>query len=54
MFDELQKTCKPGTSLCIAAELTLPGEYIKTMQIGMWAKEKPDLHKRPAVFLLSV
>lgn len=54
MFGELLKSCKPGTALCIAADLTLNSEYIKTMTIEKWAKEKPDLHKRPAVFLISV
>ncbi len=46
------KTCKPGTRLCIAAELTSNKEFIKTKSIEEWKKEKIDMHKKPAIFLL--
>lgn len=49
----LLKTCAPETLLCIACNLTLPDEYIKTCSIGDWKKKIPDLHKRPGMFLLS-
>ncbi len=53
LLEALLKTCKPLTRLCIAAELTSPDEYIKTKTIGDWRKEKPDLHKKPVIFLLQ-
>jgi 16S rRNA (cytidine1402-2'-O)-methyltransferase len=44
----------PNTQFCIAADLTLPTEYIKTQTIKEWKKaELPDLHKRPAIFLIG-
>lgn len=44
----------PHTRLCIAADLTLPTEYIRTQRISQWRKHPPpDLHKRPAVFLIG-
>ena len=44
----------PNTQFCIAADLTLPTEYIKTQTIKAWKKaELPDLHKRPAIFLIG-
>jgi len=47
------QTLKPGTFFCVAADLTLPTEYIATKTIGDWTKSPPpDLHKRPALFLL--
>jgi len=43
-----------NTHFCIAADLTLPTEYIKTKTIKEWkATELPDLHKRPAIFLIG-
>lgn len=53
LLEELARACKPATLLCIAAELTLPGEFIKTQSVEKWQKEMPDLHKKPAVFLIS-
>ncbi len=49
------KTLAPNTRFCIACDLTLPTEYIKTKTIKDWRQTKiPDLHKRPAIFILYV
>ncbi len=45
--------CKDLTLLCIAADITAPGEFIRTKTIREWKKELPDLHKRPTIFLLG-
>ena len=52
MLDDVLKTCKPQTRLCIACDITASTEFIKTMSIGDWKKQVPDLRKRPAIFLL--
>ena len=52
LLENLLKTCKPATKLCIAAELTGPNEFIKTKTIAEWKKEKHDFHKKPVIFLL--
>jgi 16S rRNA (cytidine1402-2'-O)-methyltransferase len=52
MLDEVLKSCKPHTQLCIACNLTGEDEFIKTQSIYNWRKEEIDLHKRPAIFLL--
>ncbi|MCL1942826.1 MAG: SAM-dependent methyltransferase [Candidatus Azobacteroides sp.] len=44
--------CRPQTKLCIAADITLETEFIKTKSIGEWKKQLPDLNKRPCIFLL--
>jgi 16S rRNA (cytidine1402-2'-O)-methyltransferase len=49
---ELLRTCRPQTKLCIAADLTCAGEFIQTHTIREWNGKVPDLHKRPAIFLL--
>jgi 16S rRNA (cytidine1402-2'-O)-methyltransferase len=53
LLENLLKTCKPSTKLCIAAELTGPNEFIKTKTIADWKKEKTDFHKKPVIFLLQ-
>ena len=52
MLDNLLKTCKPQTQLCIATNLSLPSESIRTKTIASWKKHTPDFHKKPTVFLL--
>jgi len=52
LLDALLRNCQAETRLCIAADLTSPAEWIRTKKIGEWKKEIPDIHKRPAIFLL--
>jgi len=59
LIETLLKKCKPTTKLCIAVDLTGKNEWIKTKTIAEWSKgllsekkEKVDIHKRPAIFLL--
>jgi 16S rRNA (cytidine1402-2'-O)-methyltransferase len=53
LLSDLCNTCKAQTMLCVAADLTMDTEMIRTAPVGWWKKKKPDLHKRPAVFLLG-
>lgn len=52
MLEDLLRNCNPNTKLCIAADITLETEYIKTMPIKSWKNKLPDLHKRPTIFLI--
>lgn len=52
LIETLLKTCNPATGLCIAVDITGEKETIKTKSIAEWQKNKPDIHKRPAIFLL--
>ncbi|MDN3585558.1 SAM-dependent methyltransferase [Pedobacter aquatilis] len=52
MLEEVLKSCKPNTQLCIASNLTAGNEFIKTQSVYNWRKEKIDLHKQPTIFLL--
>jgi 16S rRNA (cytidine1402-2'-O)-methyltransferase len=52
MLQDVLKTCKPNTRLCIACDITDKTEFIKTMTIADWQKNVPDLRKRPAIYLL--
>jgi len=53
LFDALLAAARPRTRLCVATDLSLPGESISTRRIAEWkAAAPPDLDKRPTVFLL--
>lgn len=52
MVDDLLQNCRSQTKLCIAANLTCEGEYIKTRAISEWKGKVPDLSKIPCIFLL--
>lgn len=52
LLGTLLEACKPQTKLCIAADLTLPGESIRTLHIEAWRRAKAAIGRRPAVFLL--
>ncbi|MEO5645060.1 MAG: SAM-dependent methyltransferase [Bacteroidia bacterium] len=54
MLEDLLKSLENKTRLCIACDLSLPTEYIRTSTVSDW-KINPgeDLHKRPAVFLIG-
>lgn len=54
LLETLLHALSPSVRLCIAADLTLPGQYIRTQTVAQWRKETalPPLAKRPAVFLL--
>ncbi|MCW4468431.1 SAM-dependent methyltransferase [Flavobacterium sp. MFBS3-15] len=51
-LEDIVNTLQPNTHLCIAADITLPTEYIKTKTIAQWKKEKADLHNRPCIFII--
>ncbi len=53
LLDDLMASCRPDTRLCIACDLTLETEFIRTQSLSEWKKNKENLHKRPAIFLLG-
>jgi len=53
MFAELKATLSLTTSLCIAVDITLPSEFIKTMLIKDWKHQELNLHKKPAIFIIQ-
>jgi 16S rRNA (cytidine1402-2'-O)-methyltransferase len=52
LMEDLLQTLQPNTHLCIAADITLPTEYIKTFRVNDWKKAKIDLHNRPTIFII--
>jgi 16S rRNA (cytidine1402-2'-O)-methyltransferase len=52
VVETVLKTCHPQTRFCIAVDLTAPTESIQTKTVQQWKGAVPQLHKRPAIFLL--
>ncbi|MDR2385446.1 MAG: SAM-dependent methyltransferase [Tannerella sp.] len=52
LLEDLIKTCKPSTKLCIASKITHNEESIQTLPAKEWTKIKPDLNRKPAIFLM--
>ena len=52
MIEDILHNCRPQTKLCIAANITCEGEYIKTKTVREWQGKTPDLSKIPCIFLL--
>lgn len=53
LLENLSKTGNPETMLCVAKDLTGPTEFVKTLPLKLWKKEKIDLHKVPCIFILQ-
>ncbi len=53
LLKDILNACKGETLLCIAADITLPTEMIKTQTIQQWKSSKHSFNDHPAVFLLG-
>ena len=53
LFDDILHSCNKKTRLCIASDITLETEFIKTKSIAAWKNSRPELHKRPTIFLIQ-
>ncbi|RLD32544.1 MAG: SAM-dependent methyltransferase, partial [Bacteroidetes bacterium] len=52
LLNDILNTCQSGTLLCVAADITLDSEFIQTKRIKEWKAKLPDIHKKPAIFIL--
>ncbi|MEY4011232.1 MAG: hypothetical protein RIT22_356 [Bacteroidota bacterium] len=52
LVEDILQALQPSTYLCIATDITLPTEYIKTLRVADWKKTKVDLHNRPTIFII--
>ena len=55
MLEALSSVLQPQTIICVACDLTLPTQYIRSLSAAKWQKErtKVDLNKRNSVFLIG-
>ena len=52
ILEDLISILNPNTHICVACDITLPTEFIKTATANQWKKIKVDLHKRPCIFVI--
>jgi 16S rRNA (cytidine1402-2'-O)-methyltransferase len=52
MLDDILTVCKPSTRLCIAADVTLETEEIRTRTVASWVSNRPPIDNRRVVFLM--
>lgn len=54
LYAALLQQCKPNTRLCVAIDLTLESQSIRTLEVSAWRKQPPNtqLARHPAVFAL--
>jgi 16S rRNA (cytidine1402-2'-O)-methyltransferase len=57
MLEAITASCHGTTLVCVATDISLPSETIKTMTVAQWksqltAGKAPDFHKKPTVFLI--
>lgn len=53
MLESLISSLHPQTNICVACDITLSTEYIKTHTANDWKRIKVDLHKRPTLFIIQ-
>ena len=53
LFESILKVCSKSTKLCVASNITLDSENIKTKTIEEWKScNPPNIHKSPTIFLI--
>ena len=53
LLDAFLSTCSNTTKLCVAVNLTLPDEWVKTKSIYEWKQQQPDINKKPCIFIMQ-
>lgn len=48
----MSETLMPDTEICVASDITAPGESIVTMSAASWKNKKYDYSKKPAIYLV--
>lgn len=52
MIADLLASLSNDTDVCIAVDITLESEFIKTFTVGEWKKKSISIQKRPAIFII--
>lgn len=53
MLESIIATCNQDMNLCIATDITLPSESIKTKKISDWKRNIPALNDKMVIFILQ-
>lgn len=53
LFSDILSVCRDSLMVTVAADITLPDQFISTKSVGEWKRSAPAIGKRPAVFILG-
>lgn len=53
LLETIITMCHNDTKLCIAVDITLPSESIRTMKISEWKKSLPSLNSKLVIFVMQ-
>ena len=52
LFADMIQNLSPDTRICVAADISLPTQYIRTARVAQWRKTPITIGKRPCVFII--
>ena len=52
LLADMLQTLSPATRLCVAADITLPTQFIRTETVAEWRNTPLTIGKRPCVFII--
>lgn len=52
LLADMLQNLSPATRLCLAADITLPTQFIRTKTVAEWKKTEITIGKRPCVFII--
>ena len=52
LFADMLQILSAGTRICVAADITLPTQFIRTADVSFWKKHPVTVGKRPCVFII--
>lgn len=52
LLADMLQTLSPRTRICVAADITLPSQFIRTDSVAGWRSHVPAIGKRPCVFII--
>ena len=53
LLEDMCRILHQNTRICLAIDLTLQTEYIKTQKVSQWKTTKIEFHKRPTLFIIQ-
>ncbi len=54
LLEDIIKTVSPDTKICVACNISSAESWIKTKTAKEWSSQKPELHKKPVIFVMGI
>lgn len=53
LLQDMLQILSDNVKICVACDITLASQFIKTQSVRQWKKQPIDLHKRPTIFVIG-